>query len=289
MPSLVTSVIGGIQGARASHHAAEKLQKGYGQAGETISQAVEQVNPEILQTAAQAGQDVTEAATTAGTGATTAAEKLLNLLSPYMEAGATAAGQLPEAAKPFTASMMAQYSPAYQFQLQQGQQAANRAAAASGLTGAGGTLKSLQRYTQDYAGTAFERASNLYNQNFNRLATLANMGVGATTTAGEAGMRAAEYAGTLGTGAAQWTGAQNINARNAVAQNTLSGANYLANTQVEAQKALAQGDLGAAQSWNQMLGGIGAAGNTVLFGGLSPTGGGWSFKNIGKNLWGTGA
>jgi len=267
------------------------LQKGYGQAGETVTRAIEQVNPEILATAAQAGQGVTEAATTAGAGATTAAENLKNLLSPYIDVGATAAGQLPEAAKPFTASMMAQYSPAYQFQLQQGQQAANRAAAAAGLTGSGGAMKSLQRYTQDYAGTAFERASNLYNQNFNRLATLANMGVGASTTAGQGALQAAEYAGTLGTGAAQWAGGQNINARNLAAQNTLSGANYLANTQVGAQQALAQGDLGAAQSWNQMLGGIGAAGNTLMFagmGGIPGTQAGWHWSNIGKNIWGTG-
>jgi hypothetical protein len=309
MPSLVTSIIGGIQGASASHNAANQMVQGYGQAGQTVSDAVSQVNPDILNTAATAGKGVTDAAATAGTGvtnaagtagtgATTAAGDLTTLLNPYISMGSTAAGQLGDAAKPFTADMMAQYSPAYQFQLQQGTQAAQRAAAAGGMTGSGGTMKSLDRYTQDYAGTAFGNASNLYNQNFNRLATLAQMGQGASTTAGQAGLQAAEYAGTAGMqGAeyagnagmqgAQYAGTADINARNLASSNTLSGANYLANTQIGAKNALAQGDLGAANAWNGMLGGIGTAANTVAMGGFGADGG-WSLGNLGKNIgsWG---
>jgi len=312
MPSLVTGVIGGIQGSRAAHHAAEKLAQGYQQAGQTVTGAVNQVNPEILATAQQAGQDVLAAGRTAGEGVTTAAQqgmagatgaadKLMGLLSPYMQAGASAAEQLPGAAQPFTASMMSQYSPAYQFQLQQGELAAKRAAAAGGVTGAGGTMRSLNRYAQDYARTAFKDASDIYGQNFNRLATLANIGQTAATTGGQAGLQAAEYAGNLGTGAAeyagtmgantaQWAGTQNIGARNLASSNTLSGANYLANTQIGAQQALAQGDLGAASAWNNMLGSIGQTGDTLLFGGLGGAAGttpGWSFGNIGKNIWGS--
>ena len=202
--------------------------------------------------------------------------------------------------QPFTASMMGQYSPAYQFQLQQGTQAANRAAAASGALGSGGAAKALQRYTQDYAGTAFGNAANLYNQQqqaiYSRLMGVAGMGAGAAATGGEAGIgaaeyggtlgeRAAEYGGTLNTGAAQWAGGQNINARNLTAQNTLSAANYLANTQIGAQNALAQGDLGAAAQWNNMLGGIGSAANSAMMMGFDPSGGGgWSFSNIPTNF-----
>ena len=309
MPSLVTSVIGGIQGASAAHHAADALSKGYQQAGQTVTDAVNQVNPDILKTAADAGTGVTNAASTAGAGmtaaagaagagATGAAGTLAGYLSPYMQVGADAAGQLTDAAKPFTADMMAKYSPAYQFQLQQGQDAAKAAAAAAGVSGSGGTMKSLMRNTQDYAGTAFANASNLYNQNFNRLQTLANMGVGASTTAGQAGIQAAEYAGNAGmTGAeyagnvgmqgAKYAGDTSIAARNLASSNTLSGANYLANTKIGAQQAQAQGDLGAASQWNNMLGGIGTAANTAVmagFGAPGAGGGGWSFSNIGKNL-----
>jgi hypothetical protein len=324
LPSLLTSIIGGYQGASAAHHAADALKKGYTQAGQTVTGAVNQVNPEILSTAAQAGQDVreagdvagrgvTQAAQAGGAGATTAAQQLMALLQPYMQGGSQAMEQLQAGmapggslSQPFTANMMAQYSPAYQFQLQQGQQAAQAAAQAAGVGGSGGQLKSLSRYAQDYAGTAFERASNLYTQGqqtqFNRLATLAGAGMQAGTTAGQAGLQASEYAGTLGTQGAEFagnmgmTGAQyagnaNIGARNLAASNTLSGAGYLANTQVDAMKAQAQGDLGAAQSWNSMLSGIGAAGNAALFAGLGGAPGtdsGWSLSNIGKNIWGQG-
>jgi hypothetical protein len=323
LPSLVTSIIGGIQGASAAHNAANALQKGYTQAGQTVTGAVNQVNPEILATAAQAGQDVTGAATAAGqgvtqatqqagAGATASARDLLTLLQPYIGGGSQAMDQLTAGmapggslSQPFTASMMAQYSPAYQFQLQQGQQAAQRAAQAAGVGGAGGTLRSLNRYAQDYAGTAFQGAANLYNQQqqaqFGRLAALAGAGQQAATTGGQAGLQASEYAGTLGAqgaefagnmgmAGAQYAGNANIGARNLAANNTLSGAGYLANTQVDAMKAQAQGDLGAAQSWNSMLGGIGQAGNTLAMAGLGGAPGttpGWSWGNIGKNIWGT--
>lgn len=312
MPSLATSIIGGIQGASAAHNAAAAQTKAYGTAGQTVTDAVNQVNPDILKTSADAGTGVTNAAQTAGTGvtnaagaagtgATSAADTLTGYMNPYISAGATAAGQLGDASKPFTASMMAQYSPAYQFQLQQGTQAAQRAAAAGGVSGSGGTMKSLDRYAQDYAGTAFGNAANIYNQNFNRLATVANMGQGAATTAGQAGLQASEYAGTAGMqGAeyagnagmqgAQYAGNANIAARNLASSNTLSGANYLANTQIGAGNAQAQGDLGAASAWNNMLGGIGSAANSAVMMGFG-AGGGWSPSNIPANIgsvWGGG-
>jgi len=278
------------------------LVKGYGQAGQTVTGAVQQVNPEILATAAQQGQNVTGAAATAGQGAVSAADKLSSLLNPYMQGGQFGMEQLMSGmapggalSQPFTASMMAQYSPAYQFQLQQGKQAAAQQAVASGMGDSGGFSKALSRYNQDYANTAFGSAANLYNtqqQNqFNRLAALASGGQAAATTAGQAGIGAAEYAGTTGLQGAQWAGGANIGARNLAAGNTLSGANFLANTQINAAKGLAQGDLGAASSWNNMLSGIGAAGNELLLGGLGGAAGttpGWSWGNIGKNIWGQG-
>jgi hypothetical protein len=229
----------------------------------------------------------------------------MSLLNPYISGGSSAMDQLTSAlgpggslTQPFTADMMAKYSPAYQFQLQQGTQAANRAAAASGALGSGGAAKALQRYTQDYAGTAFGNAANLYNQQqqaiYNRLAGVAGMGQQAAGAAGQAGLQAAEYGGTLGTQAAQyagnlgteaaqWAGGQNINARNLASQNTLSAANYLANTQIGGQQAIAQGDLGAAAQWNNMLGGIGSTANSVAMMGFG-AGGSWSPSNIATNL-----
>lgn len=363
MPSLVTGVISGIQGASASHNAANYLMTGYGQAGKTVTDAVNQVNPNILNAANTAATGVTNAAntagtgavnaaTTAGTGATTAAAaagtgavnaaqtagqgatdaagNLVSMLSPYTQGGSAAMGQLSAGlapggalSTPFTASMMAQYSPAYQFQLSQGQQAAARAAAAGGGA-SGGVAKAMNRYAQDYANTAFGSAANLYNtqqQNtYNRLAGVAGMGQQAATVGGQAQQQAAEYGGTLGTQAAQYAGTMGteaaqyagnlgtqaaqyagnmgynagvyggnagINATNLTSQNTLSAANYLANTQIQSAAAHAQGDLGAAGQWNNMLGSIGQTGDMIAFGGLdSGGGGGWSLGNLGQNIWG---
>lgn len=260
--------------------------------------------------AATGAAGATQAAATGGAGAVSAADRLSSLLNPYISGGASAMDQLSAAmgpggslTTPFTADMMAKYSPAYQFQLQQGTQAAQRAAAAQGLTGSGGTAKALQRYTQDYAGTAFGRANDIYSQQqrdiYNRLSGVAGMGQTAATEAGKTGVQAAEYAGTLGeeaakyagtlgTGAAQWAGAENINARNLTAQNTLSAANYLANTQVGGQQAIAQGDLGAASSWNNMLSGIGSAANSAVMGGLGSMASGGSFMSGALNPFGLG-
>ena len=55
MPSLVTSVIGGFQGASAAHNAANAIKQGYTEAGQTVTQAAQQVNPDILKTAVEAG------------------------------------------------------------------------------------------------------------------------------------------------------------------------------------------------------------------------------------------
>lgn len=60
--------------------------------------------------------------------------------------------------------------PGYQFRLQQGEQALERGAAASGGAFSGGTLKALQRYGQDYASNeysnVYNRALQGYNTNF---------------------------------------------------------------------------------------------------------------------------
>jgi hypothetical protein len=186
--------------------------------------------------------------------------------------------------------MMAQYSPAYQFQLQQGLQAANRAAAAGGVGGSGGTLKALDQYAQNYAGTGFASAANLYNQNYNRLASLAGLGAGAATTAGQAGIGTSEYAGNLGYGAAQYAGNMNMQAGELAAQNTLGAAGYQANAAINAAQAKAGGVMGQANALNNMLGGIGQSANMIGMAGFggpnSANPGSWSFGNIPGNLGG---
>jgi hypothetical protein len=86
---------------------------------------------------------------------------------------------------PFTASMMKQYSPAYQFQMQQGQQGVLNADSSGQGALSGAALKDLTSFNQNYANTAFNNAFNQYQtQNSNiygRLAGIANTGEAAAS------------------------------------------------------------------------------------------------------------
>jgi hypothetical protein len=273
MPSIITSIIGGIQGSSAAHNAANSLSGAYNSAGQTVTNAAAAVNPTITNAAAAGANQVLAAGQTGVTG-----------LSPYTTAGSTAANALAtdllpggQLNTPFTAATMATMSPGYQFQLQQGTSAMNRQAAAAGLSGSGGTMKALDQYNQNFAGTAYNNAFNQYtaqNQNlFANLNSQAQQGQAASTTAANLGVGTAEYGAGM-----------NYAAANTTAQNTLSAANYLANTQIGAGNAQAQGDTGAANQWNGMLGGIGTAGNNMLALGMPYTGSptqNWSFANMG--------
>ena len=73
MASLVTSVIGGIQGASAAHNAATALANGFTQAQGTYANARDNSNQVIGGSAANAQNLVTGAASDAGAGVTQAA------------------------------------------------------------------------------------------------------------------------------------------------------------------------------------------------------------------------
>ena len=122
--------------------------------------------------------------------------------------------------QPFTASYMQQYSPAYQFQLQQGEQGVlNQDAGAQGAL-SGAALKDLTSFNQNYANTAFNNAFSQYQtqqQNtYGRLAGIAQLGQAA------AGQQAAAGT-TLAGGIAQ--SAQNIGT--AYGAGTVGAANAL--------------------------------------------------------------
>ena len=112
-------------------------------------------------------------------------------------------------------------APNYAFQLAQGQMANQRAGNMGGGALGGNALQGLQRYTQDYAGGAYQQAFNNYNQQrnniYNSLAGMANIG---TTSAGQlAGLGNAygsnmaglsnNYGGNLTTSYGQGIGAAN--------------------------------------------------------------------------------
>tara|TARA_R110000824_G_scaffold355813_1_gene543029 strand:- start:2220 stop:2942 length:723 start_codon:yes stop_codon:yes gene_type:complete len=130
---------------------------------------------------------------------------------PYTELGAHAAGELQGRLSDnallgnFTGEDLAN-EPGYQFELQEGNQAIDRAAGARGGRYSGGTLKALQRYGQGLAqqnyGEAFNRDNVSKTRQYNMLGGSVDAGQGASSTVGgflqNQGTNQARHLGTLG-------------------------------------------------------------------------------------------
>jgi hypothetical protein len=264
---VITGIIGGIQGASASHNAANSISNAYGNASTTVNNATNAQNPLITGTAQTAGANVVGAAGTAGTNAVnTAATGAGNItgagaqtvagagstiaaLNPYSSAGATAAGGLNAAAnyQPFNSSMMESQDPGYQFTAQQGGLALQRQEAAGGTLSSGGASEAMAQYSQNTANQQYQQAFNNYttgHQNlFSNLSTVAGMGQQATEVGGQqqlqanqANIGAQTSAAGLAENASQYQGNQNVGA-----------ATYAGNTAIGAQDLASANSLGAAQ------------------------------------------
>jgi len=100
---------------------------------------------------------------------------------------------------PFTAQTMQQYSPAYQFQLQQGQQGVLNTDSSGQGALSGAALKDLTSYNQNYANTAFNNAFNQYqtqqSNTYSRLAGIANLGEAASANSATGGSNYAQGIG----------------------------------------------------------------------------------------------
>lgn len=122
-------------------------------------------------------------------------------------ASSSPAGGFGSLLTPFTADYMKQYSPAYQFQLQQGQQGVLNSEAAGQGALSGAALKDLISYNQNYANTAFGNAFNQYQTQqgniYSRLAGIAQLGQAAAANTGQQGTalagQAAQSAQNIGT------------------------------------------------------------------------------------------
>lgn len=150
--------------------------------------------------------------------------------APWRLAGTTALGQMenPSFQHDFSATDF-QTDPGYQFRLEQGQQAIERSAAASGSLSTGSTLKALTQYNQDFASNEYQNAYNRFTQNqtnrFNRLASLAGLGQTANGQVAQAGEHAADAVGGYMAGAANARGAAGIASANAYGSALTGGVN----------------------------------------------------------------
>lgn len=154
---------------------------------------------------------------------------------PYMQAGQTALGTIQSDqangtgfATPFNMASFTS-NPGYQFQLQQGQNAINSSAAATGGTLNGGTLKALQQYTTGLANTTYGDTYSRYlansQQQYNQLYGVANLGENATAATGAQGTAAANASGNYLTQAGNASAAGAIGTGNAISSGIGGAAN----------------------------------------------------------------
>jgi hypothetical protein len=127
----------------------------------------------------------------------------------------------------------ANLAPNYDFQLKQGQQANEYANNATGGLVGGNALKSMQDYTQNFAGNAYQQAFANYNTQrgniYNTLAGIAGLGQAAQNTTANLASNTTNAIGQLGVGAANASAAGTIGATNAITGgiNNLGNMNYL--------------------------------------------------------------
>ena len=161
--------------------------------------------------------------------------KSLGYNAPYQALGTQAAGEISNEMPYLThqfdvTDLYKGLAPNYDFMLQQGQQANLRAANVGGGMLGGNAQTGLNKFTQDYAGNAYQNAfTNFQNQRtgiYNNLANIAGIGQTANTAMGTAGTTLGNNIVGLNTGLANATAASMLGQ----SQSTSGGISNLANT-----------------------------------------------------------
>jgi hypothetical protein len=212
-PALITggsSIVSGLLGKSASQKAAEQQQLAQQKAIQQAKGSLAEEQGTLATANGQANDILSRGVDTT-----------LGMYDPYVRSGQGSLTSLidlagdngPLAQKFSFGQADLDNDPGYQFALQQGQQAIQKAAAARGGLFSSGTLKSLAGYTtgtaNQYFNDAFSRAQSTFNTNrqsaLSRIGTLqglAGMGLNATGAGADAVGRASalQSQNTIGTG-----------------------------------------------------------------------------------------
>lgn len=136
---------------------------------------------------------------------------------PAGQAGGLGYGSLTKA---FDTNDWQQLSPAYNFQLRQGQQGVQNAASAGQGAMSGAALKDLTDYNQSAANTSFNNAFNQYQTQqgniFSRLSGIAQLGQSSANNTGQQGTTLAGQAGQAAVAQGSYTGAGIVGSANAL-------------------------------------------------------------------------
>jgi hypothetical protein len=168
----------------------------------------------------------------------------------------------------YDASKVLNDDPGYQFRLDQGTQALQRAEAAQGITGSGAALKAATQYTQDYASNEYQNAYSRWQQNRTTDFNEYEQGTAQdyneyNTNRSQDFNDLASIAGTGQTANAQIAGAGTNEADN-ISANTINAANAASNYSTSAAAAQAAGTVGTANAWNGAIGTISNNTNDTL-------------------------
>ena len=191
------------------------------------------------------------AGTTAAANAGQATEKGVyqtdqSSLQPYQAAGSQAVSQLNGAVlgtnSQLPANQVLANDPGYQFRLDQGQQALDRANAAGGSVGSGGALKDAAAYSQNYASGEYSAANSRLlasnQQRFSQLDSIAGIGSTANSQSITAGTNYANQSASIGTNAASANADALTNIGNAQASGYVGAANAWSGAASGASKSL---------------------------------------------------
>jgi len=173
-------------------------------------------------------------------------------LQPYMQEGQIGLNQInrmmPQFTQPFGLQQF-QESPAYQFNLEEGSKAINKAAAARGQYYNPATLQELGRYTQGTASNEFQNAFSNYQTNlgniWNRMYGLTGTGQSAAAGVGGFGSQMAGQVGSNIMGAGNAMAAGQIGQANAINQALSGGTNAFLMNQMLTQRDPFAGGAGA--------------------------------------------
>jgi hypothetical protein len=226
------------------------------------------------QAARSAAQTQADAAARAQGQLLATGSEAADLYNPYTSQGITALNKMgtdPYFTKQFSnQDLNANLAPNYDFQLRQGQQANMMASNATGGMVGGNAQKALQDYTQNYAGTAYQKAFENFNQQRQNIYSNLNLvaGYGMTGTQGQANamLGTGTNIANVGIGASNAVAASQM-AQGQIAGNTISGiasgAGYYAMNQNPYQNMGISGNNAQGYSYNAPVGPTESGGNLM--------------------------
>lgn len=155
-------------------------------------------------------------------------------LQPYMQAGKQynnmLTQQMPNLIQGFNPTMQQlQSMPGYNFEMQQGLEAAQNGFAAKGLGSSGAAMKGAAQYAQGLASNDINNLANIYYTNqgnaYNRLMAGTQMGANAAAGLGQTGAQYANGISNTITGAGNALAAGQVGSANAIANGLTGGIN----------------------------------------------------------------